>query len=266
MKKLSPAQNSASDVNLPRALHANSILNAKRHDLEVYESMLDFKRDREKIQNERKPLFFFIGLTISLLMVVIAFNWKTYDNSALLDLGNVQGDFDEIIEVPTSIQPPPPPPQKMEVFTVKEVDDNVIIEEIKLDLDVELTEEMKVADVVFEVFDEPVEEKAEEIFQIVEQSPAFPGGIGEFYKYVAQNIEYPALASRLGVSGRVFVRFVIEKDGSLTDIRVVKGIGSGCDVEAARVLEGSPKWTPGKQRGNNVRVYMTVPIHFLLRQ
>ena len=74
------------------------------------------------------------------------------------------------------------------------------------------------------------------------------------------------MAKRLDISGRVYVRFVIEKDGSVTDVQVVKGIGGGCDEEAVKVLENSPKWIPGKQRGNNVRVYMTVPILFLLKE
>ncbi|MFY0607119.1 MAG: energy transducer TonB [Cyclobacteriaceae bacterium] len=211
-------------------------------------------------------MFFWIGLSLSLLLVVIAFNWKTYDQTGLVDLGDVGNDFDEIIDVPASIQPPPPPPQKVEVFVVKEVDDETVIEEVEIDLDVELTEDMQIEEVVFdEVLEEP-EEKAEEIFQIVEDKPEFPGGLKAFYEYVGENVSYPAAASRLGVTGRVFVRFVIEKDGSLTDITVIKGIGSGCDEEAVRVLENSPPWTPGKQRGNKVRVYMTVPIYFKLSQ
>lgn len=255
------------DGNLPEALRANEVLHRNAPKADTYQDLMDIKAERKKMDDERKPLFFFIGLTLSLLFIVIVFNWRTYENGDMVDLGQVDNDFDEILEVPPSIQPPPPPPQKLEVFVIKEVDNEEIIEEVELDLDVELTENMQVEDVIYEApIEEPEEERAEEIFQIVEDQPEFPGGLSAFYGFVAENIDYPEKAKRLNVSGRVFVRFVIEKDGSLTDIQVVKGIGAGCDEEAVRVLEASPKWIPGKQRGHKVRVYMTVPILFILKE
>jgi len=253
------------DGNLPEAIRANEVLHKNTLNANRYQELIDIKKQRQKQYEERRPLFMMIGLSLSLLLTVIVFNWKTYDKTALVDLGNVEGDFEEIIEVPTSLQPPPPPPQKVEVFEIKEVDDEQVIEEVEINLDVELTEEMQVQDVIYAPEIEPEEEVAEEIFQIVEDQPSFPGGISGFYKYVSDNIEYPDIAKRLDISGRVYVRFVIEKDGSITDINVVKGIGGGCDEEAVRVLEGCPKWIPGKQRGRNVRVYMTVPILFILK-
>lgn len=228
---------------------------------------MDIKRERQRTNEERRPLFFFIGLSLSLLFTVVAFNWKTYDPLSIVDLGGVTSDFDEILEVPPSLQPPPPPPQKLEVFVIKEADNEEVLEEVKIDLDVEATEQMEVTSVVYDLpVEEMEEEKVEEIFQIVENQPQFPGGLQAFYQFVAENIDYPDKALRLNVSGRVFLRFVIEKDGSITDIQVLKGIGAGCDEEAVRVLSNSPKWIPGKQRGNNVRVYMTVPILFILKE
>ncbi len=251
---------------LSEAIQANDVLH-KQDRVNQYQSLLDLKRSREKMDAERRPLFFFIGLSLSLLFAVIAFNWKVYDETQMVDLGDVSSDFDEILEVPPSLQSPPPPPKKVEVFVLREIDDAEVLDEVKFDLDVELTEDMAVKDVMYDVvLEEPEEEKAEEIFQIVEDQPQFPGGLKAFYAYVAENIVYPDLAKRLDISGRVFVRFVIEKDGSITDVQVVKGIGGGCDEEAVKVLENSPKWIPGKQRGNNVRVYMTVPILFLLKE
>ncbi|MCK5371843.1 MAG: energy transducer TonB, partial [Cyclobacteriaceae bacterium] len=90
------------------------------------------------------------------------------------------------------------------------------------------------------------------------------GGIKAFYDFVGANLRYPPRALRMGLEGRVFVEFVVEKDGSLTDIKVVKGIGGGCDDEAVRVISLAPKWNPGKQRGNAVRVRMVLPIMFKL--
>lgn len=109
-----------------------------------------------------------------------------------------------------------------------------------------------------------VEEDPNKIFTAVEKEPGFAGGIEKFYSYLQKNIHYPAIAKENNVQGKVFVTFVVEKDGSLTDIKVVRGIGSGCDEEAKRVLANSPKWTPGIQNGRPVRVQYTMPINFAL--
>ena len=92
------------------------------------------------------------------------------------------------------------------------------------------------------------------------------GGIEKFYKYLQNNIHYPAIAKENNVQGKVFVSFVVERDGTLTDVRVARGLGSGCDEEAVRVLKASPKWKPGIQNGRPVRVAYTMPISFALAQ
>lgn len=254
---------------LPQVLHANELLHDKTINKAQYQELIGIKRSRQKWEAEHIPLFFMIGLSLSLLLVTIAFNWKSYDGMGLVDLGDVNRDFDEIMEVPLSEQAPPPPPEKaLEVFEIKEVDDEQIIEDIDIELDIEMTEDQVVEDVVYDNLPvvEMEEEKVEEIFQVVENWPAPEGGIETFYGYVAENMIYPAMALRLNVSGVVFVRFVVEKDGSITDVKVVKGIGAACDEEAVRVVSGAPAWHPGKQRGRPVRVYMTVPIRFVLKQ
>ena len=85
-----------------------------------------------------------------------------------------------------------------------------------------------------------------------------------FYQYVSKHMEYPTQARRMGVQGKVFVQFVVDKDGSLSDVKVLKGIGSGCDKEAVSIIENAPKWNPGKQRGRPVKVRMVIPIVFQL--
>ena len=107
----------------------------------------------------------------------------------------------------------------------------------------------------------PVEEP---IFQVVEQQPEYPGGISEMYKYLGKNIKYPAAASRANVSGKVFMTFVVNSDGSIQDPQVLKGLGFGCDEEALRVVRSMPKWKPGKQSGRSVRVKYNLPISFTL--
>lgn len=255
------------DFRLEDSLTAGEILHKKAITKKTYQELINIKTERKNRDMEQKPLFFVIGLCISLLLLIIVFNWKTYRDAPVVDLGEVSGDFDEIMEVPPSAQLPVPPPARVEQFVLKEVSDVEIIEDVDIELDVELTEEMSVQEVIF---DEPaieeVEEKAEEIFQIVEDAPAYPGGVSAFYRYVSENIHYPEQALRIGVSGKVFVKFVVEKDGRPSQVEVLKGIGAGCDEEAVRVIQNSPKWIPGKQRGRPVRVYMTLPIHFVFRE
>ena len=104
----------------------------------------------------------------------------------------------------------------------------------------------------------------EKVFTVVEQQPEFPGGTAEMYKYLGKNIKYPSAASRANVSGRVFMSFVVNTDGSIQDVQVLKGLGFGCDEEAIRVVKAMPKWKPGKQSGRAVRVKYNLPINFQL--
>ena len=103
---------------------------------------------------------------------------------------------------------------------------------------------------------------ATEKFIIVETLAKFPGGLQAFYNFLSKNMKYPSEAEKLGVEGRVFVQFIVEKDGSLSDIKVVKGIGAGCDEEAVRVLRIMPNWLPGTQEGEPVRQKMIQSILF----
>ena len=110
----------------------------------------------------------------------------------------------------------------------------------------------------------PSADTPDELFTLVEEQPEFKGGMEEFYKYVAKEIKYPSQARRLGVEGQVNVEFTVQKDGTLADVKVTKGIGAGCDAEAIRVMENSPAFNPGRQRGKAVNVRMEVPINFKL--
>lgn len=216
-----------------------------------------------KISLERKRgMFFNIGLATSLLLVITAFEWRFYDDGGLVDLGQVDDDFEDIMEIPPTEQPPPPPP-KIELPKIIEIpDEEEIEEEIEVDLDVEITEETVIEDIVFE--EAPEEEVADEIFDIVEDQPTPPGGMAAFYKYVGKEMKYPNQARRMGIEGKVFVQFVVDKAGRLTEVRSIKGIGAGCDEEAVRVLKNAPQWKPGKQRGRPVKVRMILPITFKL--
>ena len=126
-------------------------------------------------------------------------------------------------------------------------DEEEIEEEIDIDLDIEIDEETVIEEI--EDNTDIEEERADEIFEIVEEPAAPIGGLEAFYNFVRKHIIYPNQARRMGVEGKVFLRFIVEKDGKITDIKIARGIGAGCDEEAARVLSRAPKWKPAKQRG-----------------
>jgi protein TonB len=224
--------------------------------------MIEEKKSPNADLTKKSGLFLNIGLVLSLLFVITAFEWKFYDDSSLVDLTAPTEEFEDLMDIPQTEQPPPPPPKVQQPEIIEVPDEEEIEEEIEVDLDVEITEETVIEDVVFDEM--PEEEAVDEIFTIVEDQPTPSGGMQAFYQYVQKNLKYPAQARRMGIEGKVFVQFIVDKDGALSDVQAVKGIGAGCDEEAVRVIQGAPKWKPGKQRGRPVRVRMILPITFKL--
>jgi TonB family protein len=106
--------------------------------------------------------------------------------------------------------------------------------------------------------------EADEVFDVVEESPEFPGGMEAWNNFLRKNLKYPSQARRMGIEGTVYAVFEIRTDGSVQNIELLRGIGGGCDEEAMRVIAASPKWIPGKQRGRLVTVRMRLPIRFKL--
>jgi len=230
------------------------------------QDLFNFKKQRFTRQKQTVQMLYTLSLCISLLLVIAAFEWKFYDSAQLVDLASVETDVNELMDIPITQQPPPPTPKVSQPDIVEVPDEEVIEEEIEVDFDISIDEETEVEAVIFqeEVASGPEEEVADEIFTIVEQKPEPVGGMKAFYEYLGANLHYPPQARRMGIEGRVFVQFVVEKDGSLTDVQLVRGIGAGCDEEAIRVIENAPKWQPGKQRGQPVRVRNVMPILFRL--
>lgn len=208
-------------------------------------------------------MFLNLGLAISVAVVLFAFEYKSYDDGTLKDLGTVDDAFEELLDIPITEQPPPPPPPPVEQPVIQEVPDEVEIEEIEVNFDVDVKEETVIKEVVIAEAP-PVEEKADEIFDVVETMPTPPGGMEGWNKYLSNNLKYPTQARRMGIEGTVYVVFVVNTDGSIQDVEILRGIGGGCDEEAKRVVENAPKWEPGKQRGKPVRVKMRLPIRFKL--
>ncbi|HEY5826457.1 MAG TPA: energy transducer TonB [Cyclobacteriaceae bacterium] len=210
----------------------------------------------------KSTFFFSIGLLVTMSVVVAVFEHKTYEEAAVDLIARSSNVFEETLEVPPTEQPPPPPPQIQQPQIVEVPDEEKIEEEIQVNFNIETTQETKVEEVVIKEVE--VKEEVDEIFTIVEEPASPKGGMPAFYKYVGEKIKYPAQARRMGIEGRVFVEFVIGKDGSISEVKAVKGIGAGCDEEAVRIIQSAPNWTPGKQRGKSVKQRMVLPITFKL--
>ena len=223
---------------------------------------MEAKKTDQADLNKRKGLFYNIGLLLSMVIVVTAFEYRQGGDGEMVNLGQVSDDFEDLLEIPPTEQPPPPPPKIQQPEIIEVPDEEEIEEEIEVDLDVEITEETVIEEIVIE--EAPEEEVAEEIFTIVEEPAAPVGGMQAFYKFVKKNLKYPSQARRMGIEGKVYVQFVVDKDGSITDVKSVKGIGAGCDEEAVRVITRSPRWNPPKQRGKPVKQRIILPITFQL--
>jgi protein TonB len=219
------------------------------------------KTERADLTN-KSFMFFSLGLIIALLLSIMAFTYRVYDDTTAKDLSKNTANTEEILEVPPTQQLPPPPPKIQQPQIIEVPDEKKIEEEIEINMDTEVTEQTKVEEVKIQEVEE--KEDPDQIFLVVEETAAPTGGMPAFYEYVGKKLKYPAQARRMGIEGKVFVEFVIERDGSITDVKAIKGIGAGCDEEAVRVLQSAPKWKPGKQRGKPVRQRMVLPIAFKL--
>ena len=221
------------------------------------------KNEKYDLENKR-GLFFNIGLVTVLAVVFLAFEWRSYETGPM-DLGplNLDDIEEEIIPITQQNQPPPPPPPQPKVQEVLNIveDDEEIEEELEIE-DSEADEDTEIE--IMEV-EEVVEE--DEIFTIVEDMPVFPGGEAGLMTYLQKNIKYPEMAKEAGIQGTVYVSFVVGRDGKVRDAKILRGIAGGkaCDKEALRVVNAMPSWTPGKQRGKAVSVNYNLPVRFLLR-
>ena len=225
--------------------------------------MEEKKSPKANLEN-KKLMFTQIGLIISLLVAWLAFEHKSYDKREIdPSLLNREVVLDEeMVEITKQEEQKPQPVEVPKQTTQLEiVQDDVEVEDIEINAEVDQQEVIEEY-VPVEVEEEEVVEQ--EIFQIVEEMPAFPGGEAKLMEYVAKNIKYPQIARETGIQGRVFVGFVVEPDGSVSNVKVLRGIGGGCDEEAVRVVKSMPKWKPGKQRGKTVRVSYTLPVVFRL--
>lgn len=223
---------------------------------------MDSRKSLKADLEAKKAIFFEIGLVIVLALVYFSINAKSYEKQqAVLVQQQVQKAPEEMVPITEQkVKPPPPPPPK-QVTQIKIVSNDVKIDD-NVDIDVNANMNTKVAQYTPPMQEEDVQEQP--IFTVVEDKPSFPGGEGALMKYLATHIQYPALAKESGIQGRVYISFVVEPNGKIDHVKVLRGIGGGCDEEAVKVVKSMPRWNPGKQRGKPVRVAFTLPVNFRL--
>ena len=232
--------------------------------------------------------FLLYGIVAALAAIIFAFSATSYEDTVFIPDDALELDEDFLVEPPRTAEPPPPPPPPPPPVIEEVPEEEILEEEEPVFEDTEVDEETVVEDA-------PVEEEApppppppppppaeEEIFKVVEQMPRFPGcensggtnaekakcAEGKLLQYIYKNLKYPAIARENGVEGTCVIQFVVDKDGSVKQVKLARDIGAGCGEAARKVVEAMnnmpEKWTPGKQRGRSVKVYYTLPIRFKL--
>ena len=233
---------------------------------------MQLKKNPKVDLNKNSSLYFAIGLALVLFIIWRGIEWKSYDKSAYLyESLNVVDDDDEEIPITEQIKTPPPPPPPPAPEVIEVVEDEEEIEETVIEsteTDQEEIVEVEVLEEEFEDVDVP--------FAIIEDVPIYPGCENvpkskrrdcfqeQINKHIRKNFRYPEIAQEMGIQGRVFVSFIISKDGTISNIRK-RGPDKNLEREAERIISKLPKMTPGKQRGRPVRVPFSIPITFRLQ-
>ena len=205
---------------------------------------MEIKKSPKADLERGKSLSILMGFVVGLAVLFVGFEWSTRDVmvvQASEGVADIIAEEEVEITRPENTPPPPPPPPAPVVTEVL----NVVEDDVELEQQDILS--------------------AQQIFTVVEEMPKFPGGDAELLKFIAKSIKYPVIAQENGIQGRVICAFVVNRDGSVVDAEVLRGVDPSLDKEALRVIGTMPKWTPGKQRGKPVRVKYTVPITFRLQ-
>ena len=227
----------------------------------------EVKKSAKANIESQKVTAILMGMIVAIALIFFAFEWST--ETKKLDESVIVQDVlaEEEIEItrrdPTPPPPPPPPaPEAPEVIEVVET---------KVETTIDIRTEDDASRVQQETYVPPpppkpkVEEVTEEIFVVVEEQPEFPGGNTAMMKFLSDNIKYPVIAQENGIQGRVITNFVVERDGSITDVQVVRGVDPSLDREAIRVVKSMPKWKAAKMTGRSVKCYFNLPISFKIQ-
>ncbi len=231
---------------------------------------MELKKSVKADLENKKGVFLLTGLVIALGLCLLAFEWTTKP-SEIASLGSLTATQVEEEVIPITRQeeiktpPPPPAPTVVEVLNIvdnsAQIDNNLDVFNSEADNETMID----VAPIVSAAKEEKEDAEEAQVFFIVEEMPEFPGGEAALRAYIAKSINYPVIAQENGIQGKVYVTFVVDKDGGISDAKIARGVDPSLDKEALRVVNALPKWKPGKQRGKPVRVSYTVPISFVLQ-
>lgn len=229
---------------------------------------MEIKKSEKASLKNKRLLFVEIGFALALGATLFAFEWSTKDKQvATLDAGNQEIVEEEIIPITQETPPPPPETPKIPILSdqIDIVEDDIKVDDMIINTEDDANLGVEIQDYVEEVQEEVIEEEAIP-FQLVEEKPSFQGGdANNFSKWVNQRLVYPEVAKENGVQGRVMLQFTVNTDGTVSNVKVLRGVDPSLDKEAVRVVSQSPKWSPGKQRDRKVKVTYTFPVIFQLR-
>ena len=228
---------------------------------------MEVKKSPKADLEKGKTLGVLMGMIVGLAVLFVGFEWSDREVTIVQSGGVADIIAEEEVEITRPEDTPPPPPPPPAPAIAEEL--NVVEDDVKLD-DVDIiSSEDDASSAQVEAYTPPAvveeeEESSQQIFTVVETMPEFPGGQMALLQYLSKSIKYPVIAQENGIQGRVSCSFVVNKDGSIVDAEVIRGVDPSLDKEALRVINSMPKWSPGKQRGKPVRVAYTLPINFQL--
>lgn len=227
---------------------------------------MQLKKSPRASLEDKKFTYALIGFVFVLSVCYVALEW-TEREVTKYEVADIESLFEDDMDIQQTTQETPPPPPPPEIQTVEElviVDDNKEVESVEINTEDDKNQEIVIQAPVEIKHDEEPDEEV--VFVVVETMPEFPGGQQALFKYLSDNVKYPVIAQENGIQGRVICQFVVNKDGAIVEVEVVRSGGDpSLDKEAVRVIKSMPKWKPGKQRGKPVRVKYTVPVNFRLQ-
>lgn len=227
------------------------------------------KSEKASLENKRL-LFTEIGFVVALIAIYFAFNWSSTEKEvATLEAEVANVEVEDMVPITQETPPPPEAAPKIPILSdqIDVVDDNIKVDDNMFqNLEDDANSGVEIMDYIESAPEEETVEEEAIPFQLVEEKPSFNGGdANEFSKWVNSKLLYPEIAKENGVQGRVTLQFTVNADGTVSNVKVLRGVDSSLDKEAVRVVSSSPKWKPGKQRDRAVKVTYTFPVIFQLR-
>ena len=226
---------------------------------------MEAKKNPNKDLSLQRNKFFLVGLTVSISLAITAFEWRSVKMKPIIREPNLIDAGTLLFPPITTIDPAkaPQPIKKLEPKIQSPTPTDLVEVENEIPIDDQTPMTETGSEILVPSVFTPVDTEVDTVFVIVEKKPEPVNGFKNFYQQLAKNLKYPTQAKRMGTEGKVFVEFTVNKNGEPSDLKIIRGIGSGCDEEALRVLSLT-KWEPGKQRGKPVRVKMGMQLNFKL--